>query len=86
MLMMDKKGEFKFEVINVIGVVSEGNKGWKKELTRVSWNGKPPKYDLRDWNENHEKMGKGITLTEDELRKLAKILGTEVEFLNQNKN
>jgi len=82
---MDKKGEFKFEVINVIGIISEGNKGWKKELTRVSWNGKPPKYDLRDWNENHEKMGKGITLTEAELKKLAVILGKEVEFLEPMK-
>lgn len=81
---MGKKEEFKYEVINVIGVVSESSKGWKKEVTRISWNGKPPKYDLRDWDENHQKMGKGVTLSEEELRKLAELLTKEVAFLDHN--
>ncbi|MDY6351703.1 MAG: YdbC family protein [Lachnospiraceae bacterium] len=62
--------DFKFEIIKEIGVLSEGSKGWRKELNLVSWNGAEPKYDLRDWAPEHEKMGKGITLTEEEAEKL----------------
>jgi len=81
---MNKK-EFTFEVISVIGAIAENNKGWKKELTRVSWSGSAPKYDLRDWDLEHKKMSKGITLTEEELRKLKDLLVAEVEFLDENK-
>lgn len=65
---------FKYEILKEIGVLSERAKGWCKELNLVSWNGANPKYDLRDWAPNHEKMGKGITLTEEELRKLNDII------------
>ena len=58
--------DFRYEIIEQIGVLSESEKGWRKELNLISWNGREPKYDLRDWSENHEKMGKGITLTEEE--------------------
>lgn len=66
--------DFKFEIIKEIGVLSEGSKGWRKELNLVSWNGAEPKYDLRDWAPEHEKMGKGITLTEEEAEKLKQLL------------
>lgn len=79
---MAKNNDVKFEVINVIGEISEGTKGWKKELTRVSWNGAEPKYDIRTWDSEHVKMGKGITLTEEELRVLKELLDREVSFLN----
>ena len=49
--------------------------GWTKELNLISWNGREPKYDLRDWDPEHEKMGKGVTLTEEELKKLKELLG-----------
>ena len=62
--------EIKYEIVEKIGVLSTTDKGWSKELNLVSWNDREPKYDLRDWNENHDKMGKGITLTRDELDKL----------------
>ena len=65
---------FKYEIVNEIGVLSENTKGWRKELNLVSWNGADPKYDLRDWAPNHEKMGKGITLTEEELLELKDII------------
>lgn len=68
------KKEFKFEILAELGVISESNKGWRKELNVVSFNGNAPKYDLREWAPNHEKMGKGITLTETELEALKKIL------------
>lgn len=70
--------EIKFEIVKEIGVISESTKGWTKELNLVSWNDGSPKYDLRDWDPNHEKMGKGVTLTEDEIRKLKKLLDTEI--------
>ena len=42
--------EIKFEIVKRIGVLSEGNNGWKKELNLVSWNDRAPKYDIRDWD------------------------------------
>jgi len=57
--------------------MSESAKGWKKELNLVSWNGRDPKYDVREWNPGHEKMGKGLTFTEEELAKLARLLKGE---------
>ncbi len=68
--------EFRYEIVEEIGVVSTNAKGWQKELNLVSWNGRPPKFDLRDWAPNHEKMGKGITLANEELAELKKILTT----------
>nr|WP_144925319.1 PC4/YdbC family ssDNA-binding protein [Paenibacillus bovis] len=68
--------EIKFEIIEHIGVISESSKGWKKELNLMSWNGKEPKYDLRDWDPKKEKMGKGITLTKDELDSLKKLINS----------
>lgn len=67
-------GEIKFEIIKSIGVLSESSKGWKKELNLISWNGKEEKYDLRDWDSEHKKMGKGITLTSSELNNLKALL------------
>ncbi len=65
---------FNFEIIETVAVLSEGSKGWKKELNLVSWNGREPKYDIRDWSEDHTKMGKGITFSLDELGKLKEAL------------
>ena len=66
--------DIKFEIKETIAVLSETGKGWTKELNFISWNGKEAKYDLRDWAPEHEKMGKGITLTRDELRALKEAL------------
>lgn len=74
--------ELKYEIINSVGVVAEQPSGWKKELNRVSWNGGEPKYDLRDWSPDHKKMGKGITLTEADLRSLKAIIDEEINFLD----
>ena len=57
-----------------LGVLSESAKGWQKELNLISWNGAEPKYDLRDWAPDHEKMGKGITLTDEEFTKLKELM------------
>lgn len=66
--------EIKFEIKQHIGILSESPKGWHKELNLISWNGKAPKFDLRDWSPEHEKMGKGVTLTNEEVKKLQQIL------------
>lgn len=68
--------EVKYEIIEHIGVISESAKGWTKELNLISWNGKEPKYDLRDWAPNKEKMGKGITLSNAEIDTLKLILNS----------
>ena len=62
--------DIKFDIKEHIAVLSESSKGWKKELNLISWNGNAPKYDLREWSPNHEKMGKGVTLTLSELQQL----------------
>jgi len=66
--------DIKFEIKENIGILSESSKGWSKERNLVSWNDKEPKYDLREWDQAHEKMGKGMTLTADELKKLKDLL------------
>ena len=66
--------EIKFEIKETIGVIDESSKGWKKELNLISWNGKEAKYDLREWAPGHEKMGKGVTLSKEELKCLKEIL------------
>ncbi|AJD32932.1 PC4/YdbC family ssDNA-binding protein [Clostridium sporogenes] len=66
--------DIKFEIKDKLGVISESSKGWTKELNLISWNGKQAKYDLRDWAPEHEKMGKGITLSIEELKSLKEIL------------
>lgn len=66
--------DIKFEIEKELGSISESPKGWTKELNLISWNGKEAKYDLRDWAPGHEKMGKGVTLSGDELKKLRDML------------
>jgi len=64
----------KYEIKEALGELSESSKGWRKELNFISWNDKEAKYDIRDWSPEHEKMGKGITITKDELIKLKALL------------
>lgn len=71
--------DIKFEIKETLGVVSESAKGWTKELNPISWNKREPKYDLKDWGPEHEKMGKGVTLTKEELKELREILN-KMEF------
>lgn len=59
--------EFKYEIVEKIAVLSESSKGWTKELNLISWNDRDPKYDIREWSPDGEKMGKGITLSAEEV-------------------
>ncbi len=67
--------EFKYEIKETLGVISESSNGWSRELNLISWNEGKPKYDVRDWAPEHEKMGKGIGLTKEELESLYDIIG-----------
>lgn len=74
--------DLKFEITRSLGVLSEGSKGWQKEINLVSWNSRKPKIDIRDWAPEHEKMGKGVTLNYEELKKLKEFLdGIDLETL-----
>lgn len=66
--------DIKFEIIEQLGVISTGNRGWQKELNLISWNGAEPKYDIRDWAPDHEKMSKGVTFTKEEAIALYQLL------------
>ena len=67
---------FSYEFIGEHLKVSEGSGGWNLELNKISWNKKPAKYDLRSWSGDHQKMGKGVTLTAEELTKLRDLLNS----------
>ena len=64
-----------YEIKEQIAVLSKNGKGWQRELNLISWNGNAPKYDIRDWAPEHAKMGKGISLTKEELEALYDIIG-----------
>jgi hypothetical protein len=71
--------EIKFEIRESLGVISEGSKGWTKELNLVSWNEREPKYDIREWSPDHQKMGKGITMSKEEIDTLKGLLQKVVQ-------
>ena len=66
--------DIKFEIVENIGVLSEKDNGWRKEVNKVSWNDKPAKFDIRDWNDAHDRMGKGVTLSDEEFEKLKELV------------
>jgi hypothetical protein len=68
--------EIKYEIIKKVGVLSKSASGWAKELNLISWNDREPKYDLRDWSADGTKMGKGVTLSKEELLALRELLST----------
>ncbi|HBC95400.1 MAG TPA: hypothetical protein DC034_01225 [Clostridium sp.] len=71
--------DIKFDIVKSLGILSEGSRGWKKEVNVMSWNGRKAKMDIRDWDENRQKMGKGITLNKEEILKLKDLLN-EIDF------
>lgn len=69
--------EINYKIIKTIAILSESPKGWTKELNLISWNGRDAKYDIRDWAPDHEKMGKGVTLSTEEIQKLKEVLANQ---------
>ena len=72
--MAEKEREIKFEIVKHVGILAEGRQGWMKEVNLVSWNGRAPKIDIREWDQEHVKMGKGITLNAEETSLLRDLL------------
>jgi hypothetical protein len=68
--------DIKYEIVKKIGVLSKSTSGWAKELNLISWNDRDPKYDLRDWSADGTKMGKGVTLSKEELLALRELLNS----------
>ena len=76
---MARNDEITFEIVAHLGVLSSRDNGWTKEINLVAWNGCAPKFDIRDWDADHERMSRGITLTEEEAHNLVKALLAEEE-------
>lgn len=66
--------DFKFSIVKNLGVIAEGKEGWKKEVNLVSWNDRKPKLDIREWDETHMRMKKGMTFNSSEIKELKSIL------------
>ena len=73
--------ELEYKITKNCGVLSTSARGWTtsargwtKELNYVSWNGRDPRLDLREWSPSHERMGKGMTLSIEEAKALKEIL------------
>ena len=63
-----------YEIVMQIGVLSQSRTGWTKEVNLISWNNNPPKYDIRDWSPDHSQLGRGVTLSREELLALRDLL------------
>lgn len=73
--------DFNYDVTEEVAVLSEKN-GWSKEVNWISYNGAPPKIDIRTWStdeDGNKRMGKGITLTKEEAMELRDAL-REIDF------
>lgn len=71
--------EFKFEVIEEIAELGKPTpSGWGKVLTLTKFGENQAKLDIRSWNEDFTRMGRGISLSNEEASNLFFALG---EFL-----
>jgi hypothetical protein len=76
---MEDVKAIKFEIVRRIGLLTDGGRGWRKELNMVSWNDREPKLDIREWSEDHSRMGRGVTMTREEAGRLYEYLGTYLQ-------
>ena len=67
-------GEIEFKIQERIAVLERHENGWSREINVVSWNRGAPKLDIREWSPDHERMTRGITLSEEQGRKLSDAL------------
>lgn len=67
----------KFTIVESFGSFhTEPRSGYTKEVNLVSWNDAKPKFDIRPWSPHHDKMGKGLTFTQEEFVRLHIIMST----------
>ena len=74
MAVYDDDRDITFEIIEEIGIISSIDTGWAKELNLVRWNGGVAKYDIREWDPQHQRMSRGITLKEEEMRRILELM------------
>ena len=78
------RDDFQFEILRHYGVLSTSARGWIKELNLVRWNGREPKFDIREWQPDHQKMSKGVTMTREEIGELYGILESAPEVFRDD--
>jgi len=78
---MEDSKAITFEIVRKLAILSEGSRSWRKELNMVAWNEREPKLDIREWSEDHARMGRGVTLTREEGARLYESLGS---YLSQD--
>ncbi|MFO7636506.1 MAG: PC4/YdbC family ssDNA-binding protein [Clostridia bacterium] len=66
--------DFKYEILERLGVLSQSNTGWTKELNLISWNDREGRYDIREWSPDRTKMSKGVSFSDEEIKKLKEFL------------
>ena len=66
--------EIKYEVVQRVAVLSQRPRGWERQPNLTSWTAGGPKYDTPHWSPDGTRMGKGISLSHDELAILKGIL------------
>ncbi len=76
-----QRDDFTYEIVDSYGVLSASSTGWTKELNRVSWNGNAPKFDIREWSQDHGRMRRGVTFTEEEALELRDLLDAAISGL-----
>ncbi|EGV00448.1 YdbC family protein [Mycoplasmopsis columbina] len=81
--MATKKPEITNSIVRHIGKIANTSSGYTKEFNLVSWNNYEPKYDIRDWSEDHARSSKGITLSLEELKTLKTLIDQELENLEK---
>lgn len=77
------RNDFVFDITEHIGVLAEYKTGWVKELNMVAWGDAGPKYDIRDWSPDHQRMSKGITLHRDEMAKVCDLMQRREEAVKK---
>jgi len=73
---MEDVKAIKYEIVRKLGTLSDGERSWRKELNIVAWNDREPRLDIREWSEDHSRMGRGVTMSPDEAGRLYEYLGT----------
>ena len=68
-----------FELKENWGIVKASPTGWTKEVNIISWYGGPDVIDIREWDEDHLHMSKGLTLKMDEAKELQAILNNHLK-------
>lgn len=72
-------GDIKFEVLKDFGAFGDGN--WQKHVTLTSWGDRQPVLDIRPWDDNMERMGKGVTIPVEDAWDFKDVLEKALEYL-----